>query len=46
MNEDKEIEIMMYIQEIKNNIDILEIKVEDSFDDKFDNVDEKVVDEE
>jgi len=37
---------MMYIQEIKNNIDILEIKVEDSFDDKFDNVDEKVVDEE
>jgi len=46
MNIEKQIEMMMHIQEIKNNIDMLEMKVEDSFDDKFDNVDEKVVDEE
>ena len=43
---DKKIEMMMHIQLIKNNIDMLTMKIEDSYDDKFDNVDEKVVDEE
>ena len=43
---DKKIEMMMHIQLIKNNIDMLAMKIEDSYDDKFDNVDEKVVGEE
>tara|TARA_R100000781_G_scaffold80716_1_gene49801 strand:+ start:172 stop:321 length:150 start_codon:yes stop_codon:yes gene_type:complete len=49
MNIEKKIEMMMHIQEINGRkitkADMLEMN-EDSFDDKFDNVDEKVVDEE